>query len=222
MPSYGTCAEFFYWDGMDIIPLHDVFSGNQLGTFENGVTTHIPMYPAESWKMFSIVVRFRNQSEAVECKEKGIGYTHNISLGCLKTCGKENGLHVIKQGECVINWEKWMNKTPSSRIIKSDINPSLDMILDKEVPPYFTTYVIRFRISDWPYKSKTPVISISKRGLRPDYIAYLTKNQLKSVDFGRVYFDLDEATSISKNFYFYGGVAQPRSSSMFLHEIPVF
>jgi len=214
----GIMESFFYWDGEKIIPRHDEFLGvSSEDTGDNSVASVF-----KSWASFSIVATFRNQHETEECKKRGGSYTHNIYSGCVKLCKEKDGFNIIKQGKCVVNLERWKNNIPLSRRIKSDIYPDLEMILDNEDRPYFSTYGWGFIFSGWPYGGKIPIIMVNNLGFDNNAINNMTIDQLKSFDLGKVSFNLNETTAISQNFYFYGGKAQPRVSNMSLHEVSFF
>jgi|GEM_PF-6568807 len=214
----GIMENSFYWDGENIIPRHDAFSGNNLGTFGELFVTYIPIYRPESWVYFSITATFRNQREVVMCKEKGEGYVSTMWGGCLEKCKQEDGSYVIdKFGECIANREIISIRPPSSRIVQSDIYRDLEIVLNKENYPHFTAYGRYFRFKEWPYKEKRPSMNVggtefSRRTFN------LTKEQLKSMKIEKISFHFYEATSIHESFYFEGGKARPRVGKMSLHD----
>jgi len=214
----GIMRSSFYWDGENIIPQHDAFSGNNLGVFGELFVTYTPMYKPESWVKVSITAIFRNQRETAACKTQGEGYVSTMWGGCLKKCKQEDGVYVIDEfGKCIVNREIWSYKTPSSKIVQSDIYPDLEIILDREDYPHFTSYPKRFKFKEWPYKERPPIMEIggiefSRR------IHNLTKGQLKSMNIGKIGFNSYQATSIHKSFYFEGGVAMTHVGKTSLHD----
>jgi len=214
----GIMESSFYWDGENIIPEHAAFSGVSLGTFGGFYVNYIPMYIPEWWVHFSITATFRNQREFAACKEKGEGYVSTMWGGCLEKCKQGNGLYVVnKTGKCIINVEMLPIKPPSSRIVQSNVYRDLVMVLDREDYPHFTTYGRRFLFKEWPYKEKFPFIDVG--GTEFSHRTFnLTKEQLESMNIGKITFSFYDIGSVSERFYFEGGKAMARTGKMSLHD----
>jgi len=216
--AVGIMESVFYWDGENIIPHHEAFSGVSLGTFSHRFTTYIPIYTPKEWVHFAVTATFRNQHEAAVCKEKGEGYVNTIWGGCLKKCKWRDGAYVIdKIGRCVINKEAFSLNPPLSKIVQSNVYRDLVMLIDREDYPHFTTYGRTFLFKEWPYKEPPPFIDVG--GVEFSQRTFnLTREQLGSMNIEKIKFAFYDIGSKDENFYFQGGKAMARTGKMSLHD----
>jgi len=214
--AIGIMDGVFYWDGENIIPHHEAFSGNQHGVFGGMFTTYIPIYPEKSWVIFLIEAAFDNQKNIKECKKKGDLHAMNFQGDCMPICDS-NGRASINKEFCITRPNIWPPEYPHSRIIRSHIHTDLEIILHKDSFPHFIYPEIIFRIAEWSRSEKYPMIYMHYDEKKYRKIFHATKEDLMNMDIGEAKFHFGDFSTARKEFYFYGGRAHslpPRNISL--------